>query len=478
METGVAKGFDVAGWLISCVLFLLGSIGVLSAAPASALAAVEPPSCVKAIWGQGDYQPASWTRFLEGSWKSACRSKPEITYLQRLLNNGLLCWGDVDGLEKEPGVEPSECAAGGKGSLDTFVGTDLAPTKPEMTIMDIAGGSNPEGKGFVDNGMVSVPVAQAAIAVIVTMPVGCVPTIPEGASAGVDDSNLEEQWWAGEKTLAQQVLLRKGSWSGSACTSSSPPTLVAMSRPSGATAAFKDFLDAVNSRWQSFIEPEEIFHEPLSKTVASSWPQNFRIHLTAESPAIEASNVYETPNSMGYVDLAAARNAGFPGFDMVRHKTSQGEVYSFMLLVQSNAKELHPNEFAEPEKESGEADCGGKLYTGTPKNVAPNSDWSGVRLEAPLDGEDGKWGYYPICTLTFDLAWQHYGLVGSYYGSQEMAWETANTVRGYLGYVVSEAGQKGLAAEHYAPLPGGPSPAPFGIARLAQEGITEANIGK
>jgi hypothetical protein len=78
--------------------------------------------------------------------------------------------------------------------------------------------------------------------------------------------------------------------------------------------------------------------------------------------------------------------------------------------------------------------------------------------------ENGGTTNYPICTLTFDYAWNKYSSVGGSvkkYSSEEEA-----TLANYLLYEVT-LGQSGLAAKHYRGLTSS-------VLAEAKSGVTKA----
>jgi hypothetical protein len=80
--------------------------------------------------------------------------------------------------------------------------------------------------------------------------------------------------------------------------------------------------------------------------------------------------------------------------------------------------------------------------------VASKENRSTVKQE---NATSGTAGVYPLCTLTYDVAWNHYDVVKWKNGSatEEHSKEQFHTAFNYLRWVVS-AGQEGTAGEKLA----------------------------
>jgi ABC-type phosphate transport system substrate-binding protein len=434
----------------------LGRIAALAAMCVGAAFAVTAPTASAAvacenIEGSGSVlqtaAQALWTEAFSANSKG-CSANVTVTYTPTEGEAGENCWGAAKGV-----LNKAEC--GVPGRLDAYIGTDVAPEGPaktagtQMAHMDEAGGGNK---------IVAVPVLQSAIAVVVTMPVGCVPKNPQ-ENPRVQVKALEEEWHGSKGTLAQQIKFENvgNGWKGDACQEKLAPTLFARSKDSGTTAGFKRFLDQVNPQhWEAFIKTTE-------EAESTKWP-NQQIK-TSESSS--AKKVFQTPNSMSYVDLYYARKAGFNGAagQMKLHTTEQGEAYSFYVEVQNSPTEI---KYLKPEESSDEAACKKATYK-IPDSVGPDVDWSHAQQTNSLAGVSGE-GLYPICILTFDLAWHEYERLPP--GTYSNNTNTANAVLQYFTYIISGGGQEIAALkgqEHFAALPAS-------IKLIATEGLEEPGI--
>jgi hypothetical protein len=373
---------------------------------------------------------------------------PKVVYVATSTGRGKACWGSsgTDTL--------TEC--GTSGTLDDYIDGDVAPEGPSTTPgtqlhnMDEA---NHQGTA-AGEGIVAVPVAQSAVAVIVSMPLGCTPT--EQSNPRVDAKALDIQWKLNQVKL--HIEIRRPQWQF--CLQIKLfPTLFARSKSSGTTAGFKRFLDQVNHiQWSGFVST-------AAKAENTEWPTAAGIQTVSSTGLEEAENVFRNPNSMGYADLADARAAGFTQ-KPTPHTVGQSKFYSFFVEVQN--KEGEAPTYASPEVEEAASpqfegsNCKEALYETAGLKVAGNVDWSGARQINELKGKAGS--PYPICTLTFDNAFKKYMSAGLTEGA-------ADTTLDYLSYIVNQ-GQTvtGIDKEHYAPLP-------TELDETAKEGVSKTNIG-
>jgi ABC-type phosphate transport system substrate-binding protein len=182
-----------------------------------------------------------------------------------------------------------------------------------------------------------------------------------------------------------------------------------------------------------------------------------------------ASAVAATDGSIGYSDLATAREKGFT-------ITKKAHDHTYWVPLQT----------INPEKPEGERV--GTNYvepTATPtsniENGGPNgsnctnADYRGIPTEPASDPTLGNWSKaiatgskdtttYPNCALTYDFAWDDDAPV---YGNTPEEQSKARTVKDYFTFVESEGGQQSLTAADYGAL----SPEIISIARKGVEAI-------
>jgi hypothetical protein len=374
-----------------------------------------------------------------------CSSLPVIHYFATSSGKGEAQWGDnaTQVLTEEPGVSP----------FPAFIGTDVGPEGPALTAktqlnnMDVAGSQGTE----LDEGVLTVPVAQSAISVLVTLPLGCSATV--GGTAKVTSLALDTEWFKNEGLLGSIFT------GGAGIVCKHTPELYARESPSGTTAGYKRFLDAINhAHWGSLVTT-------AAKAQNTEWPGAVLETGFGKGSQL-AEGVFSKPGAngaIGYADLADALKAGF-STKVALHPVGTELLYSFIAEVQNNAMTAEEGPtYASPLASGGSAsNCANAEYN-APNRVLPNMDWSGAKQSNVESGTA-----YPICTLTFDLAWHEYskpkkGGAAVYTEAQR------NTVFNYLLYIVKEGQNATLESNHYGKLTGT-------IATSAINGVTGTNI--
>jgi hypothetical protein len=441
-DTMKSGSVSVAAASLAVVSILLTLFAVTSAS------AAEP--CGSELNGAGSsLQGVAQTEVWSSGWKGGeCEKKPEVKYFSTSSGKGLEQWGANKGVLGG--------SAGPEKPFPMFVATDIAPEGPttikatQLYNMDSAGARN--GETEASNEVVAIPVAQSAIAVVVSLPEGCKAEKAE-ETVLVKSKALEEEWEKGPvafKSLIQTNLL------GKSCEEVKKeektgflPRLEASSSASGETAGFKRYLAQVG--------PEKNEYKTLTKTAEESakteWSKGLSSGLPVEKENTTgkalAQNVLKTAGSTGYVDLADAMAAGF--------KSKPEEVVkgheSFFVKIQNNKKESAEPTYASPENKHA-SNCSGVEYKEIPSEVDFSVDWSKV---IDKNVEAGGETNYPICTLTFDLAWLDYGAPEV---SETQLYSEENWIGlfEYLRYIVTPEKEGGgqstkLEEEHYAKLP-------------------------
>ena len=298
---------------------------------------------------------------------------------------------------------------------------------------------------------------------IVSLPVGC--KVKKKTEKGrIENKQLEEEYNADAIPFSQ--LIDNVGIEETGC--GAVPALQARESASGTTAGFKRYLDDL----------EPAVYGPFTETAekaesTTEWPELSNKHETGNKTGGElAKKVYETPGTIGYADLADARKAGFVGVTPVEHTNTNKEKYYSIVLTVNNGGIESTGEYVNPEVASdGAANCSKAAYP-EPAEVGLNVDWSIAKQGNATVADSGA---YPICTLTFDVAWQHYSYVKGENASKEAVVYTqkeTNTVYNYLKWVVSSEGGQvlaPLAAGHFAPLPAK-------IKLEAEKGVISKNI--
>jgi ABC-type phosphate transport system substrate-binding protein len=352
------------------------------------------------------------------------------------------------------GLEAFGVNTGVVNTKDTYIGTDDAPSGSAVTgqllEMETASG---EAEPVV------IPVEQAAIAVIVKPPTGCTPTRIENASLESVFNGLTLLWSQIKPTPA----------GGTAC--EVEITRVVRLDGSGTTYQFKHYLfennmavlDCTGTTKRTWLQlqPETVPNTEWPQTSlcnAGEGPVTPLVKSAVKGGKGEVEEVKKTANSIGYANLGDARE-GYKD-------TVEAEKFEmYWLEVQNNVKKV-PATYAapgtkavEPSLGAAEANCSETKYANLAKVEKDeiDVDWSEVSAEFVTQT------HYPICTLTWDVAWELY-LVGGIYGAAAL--ELGEETKSYLEWVTSTAAGKGqveISNNHdYQKLPAG-------IAKLAEE---------
>jgi ABC-type phosphate transport system substrate-binding protein len=364
-------------------------------------------------------------------------SKPKVKYKKTSSLIGLEAWGvkSGTGFKKE----------------NLFIGTDEAPSGSATTgqiknIVTASGGS----------GLLSIPVTQAAVAVIANPPANC-------SITKITNAQIEKAFVGAGATTAKAVNWKEIGGEGTGCEGAEVKRVV-RADGSGTTYQFKHYLNLLQVA-ASTEEPNALnlgptslpciggkwneWQEEVTKNI--TWPANTGtctspklselIHSfkngektagAGEGGGDEVKTVNNTDGSIGYAALADAKGNATSGT-------------TFILEVQNNGT-TSPANYVSPATATGEnSNCEGIAYSGVPAGTA-NADWSKAYGENPKM-QSASAGKYSICTVTFDEALTEYSKPGN-------TEPEARDVFDYLNYVInSSGGQTDQSGKWYSPLP-------------------------
>jgi ABC-type phosphate transport system substrate-binding protein len=286
-------------------------------------------------------------------------------------------------------------ADGAKGSLNherLFISTDDAPTTEQINnIKSVAGGSN----------VLVIPVAQTAIAIVANPPAGC-------TVENITNPDLE-------KVFRGQFLTwnQLGTDSG---TCNSPITRVVRLDGSGTTYQFKNYLSLANTKGLACTtggtEGKASWKElqPITNTETgapnTTWPvscEGTTLSTLTRPAKTGGGEVVKTVNATeGSIGYASLPDAKANSAKVILNVGNNG---------QKGAAEATFGNPVDPGK-AGVANCGSTTYV-VPENArklgtALDVDWSKVfGANAAIGGTA-----YPLCTLTYELAFNKYSLAG------------------------------------------------------------------
>lgn len=404
-----------------------GAIGVAALAPASASAQV---GCGIGAADQIDGIGATFQADAQVGWGAIVNT----TNPQPVPPVGVSPSGVSGAVQAQPGCSglsvsyaslgsgAGRTAFGANGNLGVrnfnyeYGGVDEAPTSAQLAQANLgadqaAGGTGANGDGVLH----TIPVAASAIAVDIQLPSGCSVSAAnrrlsgaaiEGAFAG---SASYDTWGELFPTI-----------SGTGC-AARPFAKVVRSDSSGTTAQFKGYLNVYTSgtAWTTIGN--------------TTWPTAVTAAAGNGGVATALLATAAADGGIAYTDLATARNNGFGHDGTATDRT-------FWVGVQrpnGGATNISP---ATSNSQAGTkgANCATVAFANTPADTTQS--WSAV------NGYNTQFGY-PICALTYALAWDDFSDVG-YTDSQE-----AQATADYLEYVTdATTGQTQLAARDYSRL--------------------------
>lgn len=351
----------------------------------------------------------------QGAWTTGfneagvCPGGPEITYTTTGSGTGMKEW-DLNGT---------------KGFINTgvsYVGTDDPPT--EEQIDNIRASAN-------NSELAVIPVAQTSIGVVAYPPSGC-------EVEGITNVELQR--------VFRGVIKNWNELGAEEGTCNEAMVRVVRKDSSGTSYQFKNYLSRMNGAelpcaggmtWKELRVIEGEF------TPNQTWPESCGGTVLSEVVRPESNGggalvnkVNETPGGIGYSatpDIHAHFEAG---------------VTQAIPLQNNGQVGLAEATFAAPEV--GEvANCAATPYYVPPEgrrrpgSSGLNVDWSSTFGAAPAVGGTS----YPICTLTYILAFHGYQTAG-------FLFKQYVTAHDYLReYLVATKGQEAVEANYYAPLP-------------------------
>jgi ABC-type phosphate transport system substrate-binding protein len=346
-----------------------------------------------AIKGQG----SSLQKLAQEVWIT--NSKCLVTYESTGSGAGRKAWGI-----EEPANKP-------KTSGDAFIASDEPLNTKQISELDKATEAPNSGKEET----IVIPVAQAAVAVIVNPPEKC--EISE-----ISNANLTKVWEA--ETVEWSNIA-----TGTGCTGKIKR--VVRKDVSGTTYVFKTYLNETSKEAKTCGGTGKTWKEYAKTENNLKWPECNGNGVTVagnSGGAGEVEEVVNTTGAIGYANLADARK-----------QYVAGKKYHWIKIRnESEAKSEEPGTSStEPSEVTAEANCAGTHYTNLPVYGA-DDNWSEVNGAHPKGNK-----HYPICTLTYDIALSDYSHAGF-----EKAAEVGMSAMEYLEYVTSKNGGQLALAKH------------------------------
>jgi ABC-type phosphate transport system substrate-binding protein len=289
---------------------------------------------------------------------------------------------------------------------------------------------------------VIIPVAQTSIAVVANIPSACALKSEKGLTYAELNSLFAGtiSKWSSLSNVASKAACEVAE--------TGPIVRVVREDGSGTSFQFKNYLSVLETteaasgpgkfgascttkKWSELRttgEPNLTWPEATCNTGATA------LHRVSGGGAL-AEYVAATPNTIGYVAYsdAVAHNA-----KPLELQNATGKTITYAAPGKVPSGGTNPTE----------ANCSSRVYTVPAAGRAGSGtglgvDWSAVFGAAPTAGGT----LYPLCTLTYDVAWNGYSTVGYTEGAK-----VGEAVHSYLGYVLNE-GQSILGTLGYQTLP-------------------------
>ncbi len=367
--------------------------------------------------------------------KAGCPLPEKIEYIKSSSGKGLAKW-KTEKLFGEIG----------------FVGTDNTVNATEKS----------EVEAEVDPGQASkvltIPVLQGAVAIPVNLPANCKATSSVAAGRLALDQSTLEGIFKGDITTWKQVTEAPGTGNkledeGGTCETESPISVVVRKDKSGTTHIFKKFLNE--------IDPAVLTTEAGSRTWAQlaegdeadnlGWPTAAKVvHAAEESGTGLLKEVAAKPGSIGYANLADARNVANGGF------TGQSPQRFWVELEASHKEkkgEIKSRKYTDPATNgdvaaSAESNCKKTVYRdegGTFPPPSAEAPWNEVTASTTSKT-------YALCGLTYDLVLTNYSAYATHGGNEK----EAQVVKDFEEFVLSKKGGETVIKGHdYLALPKG-----------------------
>jgi hypothetical protein len=474
------------------------TVFVASVCAAMGVAAMSTASSALAACASGGF--ASGSSLQTEAWKKiwltstgwgkhlgVCASLPTITYTSTSSGEGLDEFGNNNG-KLDPAIDtkntgPYHDAEG--GFLDWFVGSDDAPNEAQNLNAEVASGDK---KGQFEE--ITVPVAEAPVSVMFSLPAKC--TIAEGVKLHLSGKTLVQIWEGtqvspvkGLGEIPAQGGFAAATW-GALLTQlkiaivektecENKITLQARETESGTSYAFKTYLSLAYDQSTYNATTEQFETRGLWDgyiTDAPTWPSSTEQKGNAKGGDL-VKKTASTPGSVGYANTADAVSEANGGFTGKTEKSTFGTSASHQIVlaeVENNqgtgseevAKKNPPitAEFANPVsgKPTTHAEYtanAGACQSTTPVNTdvkTPYSytdPWYGTDASDPNIGVDAAAPEaYPICALTYVLAWHHYSAEDLF--EEGPAEEISETVNSLLEYITGPG--QAEAKDDYDPI--------------------------
>lgn len=425
----------------ACIASAVAALATLGAGAPGASAEVTQCSGAN-ITGQGAsvmkiaYQNVFTPDFNTSTNKSACSGtqgtggRPEVKYTSSSSGTGLASWG-VGG------------KAGSFGPSNAFVVTEEPPNEKAKEQIE----ANESPLDSASDSLLTIPVLQEAIAIIVHLPAECTAT----------STAFPGRLVLGNETLQDIFLGTINSWSelngkdgntltGTGC--ASPIKRIVRLDSAGSTHILKKYLDLINSTAFTTEDATTETWDQISEGTGNTvWPEAAKVSRPGKTgDTAEVSDVAETVGSIGYAALADAR----ANEEFVPPKGGK-EKATFWAPIQNSGTATTKEKFADPSTDADTeatagANCSKETYTNGAGSKFPpsstNESWFQVTTAT-------KEKHYPLCGIAYELSLTKFSAYPGTSAAEEI------TDENFLSFLLNaKGGGQTLIANHdYEALP-------------------------
>jgi ABC-type phosphate transport system substrate-binding protein len=355
----------------------------------------------------------------------------------------------------EPGLESWGAGAGaGKGNFaptNNFVASEEPPNAKQKEQIE------KEGTG---GKLLTIPVMQAANAIVVHLPKGC--TAKSKATPGriaLSNATLEKIFH-GTLTSWKSIKNGKDKFKGKKHACEKPIQRVVRLDPAGTTSVVKRYLDLVEP--SSFlVEGKSTTWNKLAEESPNTvWPEE-KAHplLRGKGHKGVLEIVAATESTIGYANLEDARKntsfippLGGPGHETFWAVLENGSVKKGVKTIPTFADPSTNGEVEAKEK----SNCKDTMYTNG-GSALPSAEglWTQVTTATSEP-------HYPLCGLSYDLS------LTKFQGFKGATDEGTRTASDYLKFIL-EGGQKVIKGHDYINLPDN-------VLQIAKEGAAKISF--
>jgi ABC-type phosphate transport system substrate-binding protein len=340
-----------------------------------------------------------------------------------------------------------------------FVGTDNTVNLAEKE------GVEKEVEAGKESKLLTIPVLQGAVAIVVNLPENCVASSKSATGRLEFNQSTLEGIFKGSITTWKQITEVEGAsntLTGAGCNTATAITPVVRKDSSGTTHIFKKFLNLTNDEKMASEDGlEHTWAELGEGSLSTKWPTAAKVlHATEETGPGLLKQVASTPGSVGYANLADARsvaNGGFTGqspqrFWVELENSRKEKATSKGLKITRKYADPSTNKDTAPAAESNCKKTEFSNGKGTFPPPTVDSPWNEVTAKSESKS-------YALCGLTYDLVLTNYEAFSGGTAAE------AQTVIDFENYTLSKkGGAKAIKAHDYSALPAG-------LASLSEEGI-------